>query len=157
MVYGTNFVKTWMFQNTGTCIWDPNFELIYVSGDRMGGTATRINKGVAPGQQAQVSIALTAPAVAGTYTGYWRLANSQGGGFGGVVFVKIVAVSALPSSAPTQTATCTPSPTPTGSATATSSPSGGATNTLTPSNPMTLTVAPTPTPSPTVTPTQTGS
>jgi hypothetical protein len=47
---GQTFVKTWMFQNTGTCTWDTNYTLTYVSGSQMGGTNTSVGSSVAPGQ-----------------------------------------------------------------------------------------------------------
>ena len=62
---GQTFVKTWMFQNTGSCTWDSNYALTFVSSDQMGGTNTNLNTSVAPGQQAPISVTLTAPATTG--------------------------------------------------------------------------------------------
>jgi len=122
MAPGTSFVKTWAFQNTGACTWNTNYSLTFVSGDLMGGATTNLTQSVAPTQQVQASVALAAPTTAGTYTGYWRLANAQGNGFGGLVFVKIVvsAGTATPTStAAASTATTAPA------ATDTSVPSTG--------------------------------
>jgi len=83
------FVKTWMFQNTGSCTWDANYALTFVSGDEMDGTKTSIGSSVAPGQQVELSVTLTAPATAGQYTGYWRLTNDSGNVFGETVYVLI--------------------------------------------------------------------
>jgi len=62
---GQTFVKTWMLQNTGTCAWNTNFILDYVGGSQMGGTNTNVGSSVAPGQQADLSVTLTAPTAAG--------------------------------------------------------------------------------------------
>ncbi len=161
MAPGTTYVKTWEYENTGTCTWDANYQLIFVSGDQMGGTATTINQSVAPYQQVQASVSLTAPASEGTYTGYWRLADDQGNGFGGVVFVKIVVSASAATSTPTTTltpgtsltptATSTPGTTLTTTATSTRKP----THTPTASQVVTATSAPTSTPTPTEAPTPT--
>lgn len=100
---GQSFVKTWMFQNTGTCTWDANYTLTFISGDQMGGSDTPIGSSVVPGQQAELSVTLTAPTTAGQYTGYWRLADDSGELFGVAVYVLIDV---------TQDATATPTFTP---------------------------------------------
>lgn len=86
---GQAFVKTWMIQNTGSCTWDSNYALTFVSGDEMSGATTSISNSVAPGQQAELSVTLTAPTLAGQYKGYWRLANDSGNLFGEAVYVLI--------------------------------------------------------------------
>jgi methionine-rich copper-binding protein CopC len=107
---GASFVKTWELQNNGTCTWDTSFKLAFAGGDQMGGTATAMTASVAPSQQVQVSVTLTAPTTAGTYTGYWRMVDDSGNGFGGSVTVVIV-VTGTYTSTPTGTlATSTPTP-----------------------------------------------
>jgi Ig-like domain from next to BRCA1 gene len=105
---GQTFVKTWMFQNTGTCTWNTNYTLTYVGGSQMGGTNTSVGGSVAPGQQAELSVTLTAPTATGQYTGYWRLFNASGETFGEQVDVLInVGESAV---VPTFTPALTPTP-----------------------------------------------
>lgn len=71
---GASFSKTWTFKNAGTCTWNTNYKLVYVSGDQMGGPAgVNLTQSVAPGASVVVSVPLTAPAAEGTYTGYWSL------------------------------------------------------------------------------------
>jgi len=71
------FTKTWRVKNTGTCPWESaeyNVDLHYEGGDsQMGGTGVfDINSTtVEPGDVVEVSVYLTAPASAGSYTGYW--------------------------------------------------------------------------------------
>ena len=147
MAPGATFIKTWALQNTGSCAWDTGFKLVFVSGDQMGGASTKLTASVAPSQQMQVSVSLTAPGTAGTYTGYWRLADDQGNGFGGSVTVVIV-VSGTFTNTPTGTLATS---TPTGTLT-TSTPTPHLTNTPVPTSPNTDTPIPTRTPRPTRTP-----
>jgi hypothetical protein len=117
--------KTWALMNTGTCAWTTAYSMVYVSGERMGGSATLLTQAVPAQQQGNVTVKLTAPTTAGTYTGYWRLANSQGSAFGQVVSVVIIvsgsgtttatattgAATSAPTTAVVETPTGTPTPT----------------------------------------------
>ena len=148
MAPGASFVKTWAIQNIGTCTWDTSFKLVFVSGTQMGGPSTSLTASAAPSQQVQVSVSLTAPTAAGTYKGYWRLADGQGTGFGESVTVVIVVSTSL-----TGTPTGTPATsTPTGTL-ATGTPTR--TPTITKTRTPVATGTPTPTQeAPTATPTQ---
>jgi hypothetical protein len=86
---GQTFVKTWTLQNTGSCTWDTNFTMRFFSGDQMSGGSGTVSSSVAPGGQGNVSVTLTAPLTAGTYTGNWRLADDSGITFGEIVDVVI--------------------------------------------------------------------
>jgi hypothetical protein len=80
---GETFTKTWRLQNRGTCTWTPDYMLVFVSGDQMGGTtAVRLPANVAPGQTVDVSVTLTAPDKRRNYVGYWMLRNPSGLTFG---------------------------------------------------------------------------
>jgi hypothetical protein len=107
IVAGTTFTKTWSIKNTGTCAWTTAYTLKFASGNQMSGATTAIGSAVAAGNNINVSISMTAPTTAGTYTGYWRMANASGSLFGGMVSVSIV----VPASTPTPTITTTPIPT----------------------------------------------
>ena len=77
------FVKTWRLKNRGTCAWSADYMLVYSSGAQMGSTtAVRLPGYVAPGQEVDVSVTLTAPTEKGTYIGYWMLRNTSGVLFG---------------------------------------------------------------------------
>lgn len=76
---GEAFVKTWRFKNTGSCTWNTSYALVFDAGDAMGGPASLPLPGtVAPGQEIDLSVSLTAPAKQGKYRGYWRLRNAMG-------------------------------------------------------------------------------
>lgn len=80
---GETFTKTWRLRNRGTCTWTPDYVLVFVRGDQMGGTtAVRLPGYVAPGQSVDVSVTLTAPDKRGSFTGYWMLRNPSGVLFG---------------------------------------------------------------------------
>jgi len=69
------FIKTWEFQNTGTCPWI-NYTLVFAAGDDMGAPLSAPVPNTLVNEKAQVSVELTAPAVDGTYSGYFTLHNA---------------------------------------------------------------------------------
>ncbi|MEX1248586.1 MAG: NBR1-Ig-like domain-containing protein [Anaerolineales bacterium] len=80
---GTPFTKTWQVKNGGSCTWTTTYTIIFSSGDQMGGASSQaLAISVAPGSTAEISVFLVAPATAGSYTGWWALANTSGQGFG---------------------------------------------------------------------------
>ena len=69
-----NFWKTWTLENTGTCTWDSTYNLVYHSGDLMGGlTSYPLPEVVAPGVSKNISIYLKSPDTDGTYKGNWYI------------------------------------------------------------------------------------
>ncbi|MEJ5224512.1 MAG: NBR1-Ig-like domain-containing protein, partial [Anaerolineales bacterium] len=80
---GEAFVKTWRLRNTGTCAWTTAFDLVFVSGEQMGGPAAQpLPQTVLPGDTLDLSVSLTAPLTEGSYRGYWKLRNAEGQLFG---------------------------------------------------------------------------
>ena len=80
---GASFTKTWQLQNSGTCTWTKDYNLVFVSGNSMSGPASqKLNVEVKPGETVKVSVTLFAPDDSGTHTGYWMLQNTSGGRFG---------------------------------------------------------------------------
>jgi uncharacterized protein YkwD len=73
--YGTAFLKTWQFRNTGTCPW-VGYKIAYASGDRMGSADTAPIPDTAPKADVNVSVELTAPTTDGIYTGFFELRNT---------------------------------------------------------------------------------
>jgi hypothetical protein len=88
------FVKTWRMRNTGTCPWKGGTKLVFVSGDQMGATSAVAVGPVAPGDNTQVSVNMTAPSAPGTYKGNWQLQSPDGTNYGSTVYVEIVVPSA---------------------------------------------------------------
>lgn len=80
---GTAFTKTWAVRNSGTCDWSTAYQLMYSSGDQMGGPSSQtLAAAVTVGANGNLSVELVAPSTAGTYTGYWAIANAAGQAFG---------------------------------------------------------------------------
>lgn len=137
IVAGTTFTKTWEIKNDGTCTWDSTYDLVYSSGERMGGPETTdlTAKTVAPGETLKISIELVAPNETGKKVGYWILRNGNGQYFGigtnvGAIYVDITVVSSSSTKTPTNT-TAAAANTATSTIAATSTPTSTPTATLT--------------------------
>jgi hypothetical protein len=88
---GDTFTKTWRVKNIGTCSWTPSYALIFGSdgSSQMNGpSSVALTGNVNPGDSVDLSVNLTAPGTAGTYTGNWKLRNAAGLSFG-FMYVKI--------------------------------------------------------------------
>jgi hypothetical protein len=139
---GQAFTKTWRVSNNGTCTWSTAYQIILISGDGMSGKATPIGQSVAPGQSADISVAMVAPSTTGTIQGTWRLQNDKSQPFGTVLTVVIKVGGATGATA---TVTSTGVVAATSASTATTAPVA---TTAVPTN----TTAPTNTSAPTATP-----
>jgi hypothetical protein len=80
---GETFTKIWRLKNAGSRTWTVDYDLIFLSGDRMGSdAAVALPRTVRPGETVDVAIRLVAPDDPGDYRGYWILRNAYGGIFG---------------------------------------------------------------------------
>lgn len=80
---GTTFTKSWQVQNTGTCTWDSNWQLVFHGGALMDGAPTySFPQLVQPGDIVDIPILLRAPAEGGQHTGEWVLKSPWGESFG---------------------------------------------------------------------------
>ncbi|MGD8904899.1 MAG: transporter substrate-binding domain-containing protein, partial [Anaerolineae bacterium] len=101
---GQAFTKGWQVQNTGTCTWDANYQLVFVSGYRMGGEPVAVATEVKPGETYDLQINLVAPLNPGSYEGVWQMQNGEGQGFGERLKVSITVLAGpTVTPAPTQT------------------------------------------------------
>ena len=105
---GQKFTKTWRVRNSGTCPWQPTFQLVFVSGARMGGQPAMVGKTVAVGATTDLSVNLVAPTAPGVYQGIWQMRDDQGVSFGERIWVGIQ----VPGAPATPTPTPGPPPTP---------------------------------------------
>jgi hypothetical protein len=87
---GTAFTKTWQLRNDGECAWTVAYQLRPIGGELMGGTPVSLTAEVPPGETAEISVLLTAPAANGTYRGNWQLHSPDGTPFGARPFVEII-------------------------------------------------------------------
>jgi hypothetical protein len=90
---GINFEKVWRVQNTGSCLWDEGYKLVFIAGDKALDPYTFEFKDsadfVSGGETADLAIDLTAPLKEGTYTATWRMQNDKGAFFGTLLTVVI--------------------------------------------------------------------
>ncbi len=108
---GAPFVKTWRLRNNGTCPWGSGTRLVFVDGDRMGGTAAVEVPATPPGETVDLEVPLIAPDQPGTYRGAWRMQSPSGDSFGDRPYVQIVvSMSVTVTPAPTPTETAPPMP-----------------------------------------------
>ncbi|MFP3852729.1 MAG: PA14 domain-containing protein [Anaerolineales bacterium] len=78
-----SFDKTWRLRNAGTCTWTTEYDLVFVSGNRMQGpSAKNLPRSVAPGDTVDLTVRLKAPEDTGLYRGYWMLQSEQNQLFG---------------------------------------------------------------------------
>ncbi len=89
-----NFAKTWRVLNAGTCTWNTNYKIVFVSGDKMSGPASvNLPNSVAPGEQIDLILNLKAPGSAGEHEGFWNLADPNGAHLLNYLSVNIKAVA----------------------------------------------------------------
>jgi hypothetical protein len=80
---GQSFMKAWRIKNTGTCIWTPDYVLIFYSGDEMGAPhSIALLHPVQPGETIDLQVPMTAPLGASTVTGNWVMQDARGNIFG---------------------------------------------------------------------------
>jgi hypothetical protein len=80
---GTSIIKTWRLQNTGSCTWTKDYDLVYIRGPQMDGSdAIPLPHDVRPGENIDISVDLITPADPGGYKGFWMLRSQEGENFG---------------------------------------------------------------------------
>jgi hypothetical protein len=80
---GETFQKTWRLKNNGTCTWNSSYKIVYWSGDLMGASREYpLSRLVAPGEEVEIPLSLTAPTSNGNFSGYWKLQSEWGTAFG---------------------------------------------------------------------------
>lgn len=79
---GKSFVMSWELKNTGTCIWDDTYRMVFDSGDRItqNDSFPVMPKGytVQPGEVLTINIQMTAPSEPGAYDSTFRLVDADG-------------------------------------------------------------------------------
>lgn len=80
---GQEFLKTWTLRNVGTCTWSPEYSLIFIQGDQMGGTSPApIGQSVPPNGTLRLYLPQKAPQNPGVYQGFWKIRSTGGKEFG---------------------------------------------------------------------------
>lgn len=96
---GTGFVMTWKVNNTGPCVWDDTYRMVYDSGERL---STQDSVPVMPngytvknGETLTINIQMVAPKEVGKYESTYKLVDGQGNY---VFFLGIITTVGSPSS-----------------------------------------------------------
>jgi hypothetical protein len=77
------FTKIWRLKNIGSCEWNTSYDLIFTSGNPLGGPAAiSLEQKVKPGETIDLSVDLVAPNKLGDYKGYWKLRSDTNINFG---------------------------------------------------------------------------
>ena len=79
---GTIFTKTWRIQNAGTCVWGTGYTVAFFAGDKLEAAATTPIPVTQPGQDAVITVKLTASFAPGKFKGFWKLRTPTGQDFG---------------------------------------------------------------------------
>ena len=93
---GAPFVKTWVFHNSGTTEWTPDYSLVRIDGDSLGAPSSVAVPTTPPGAEARIDVAFVAPQAAGRRQSIWQLANATGDRFGDPVWADIHVANAAP-------------------------------------------------------------
>ena len=88
---GRTFTKTWRIRNTGVVAWGDGFTLTPVANNPLGGSPVPLPP-AQPGQTANVSVELTAPAAIGRHRAAWQARAAEGAPFGDILQVEIEVV-----------------------------------------------------------------
>ncbi len=110
---GQSFTKKWELRNIGSCKWTPEYSIVFVGGDNMGGASNEIGKTVNVNKKGEAAVKLVAPTVDGTYTGLWRMADQNGNLFGETIDVQIVVEQGVVVTVVVTATPVPPTPTPT--------------------------------------------
>jgi hypothetical protein len=102
----STFTMIWTVKNVGKTTWKTSYQLRFYAGAPLGNTTSvYIPKSVAPNEQVDISVPLTAPASAGEYNSMWVMSNADGVNFQPLTLaLKVIA-------GPTATITSTITPT----------------------------------------------
>jgi hypothetical protein len=80
---GASFTKTWRIRNSGSCTWEEGTQLVFASGEALGGPATVVVPRTTPNSAVDISVTLIGPQAAGTYRSNWQLQAPDGTRYGG--------------------------------------------------------------------------
>jgi hypothetical protein len=87
---GQSFTKTWRLRNNGSRNWGAGFTAAFLNGTALTPTTSHPAPSAAANSDVNLSIPMTAPNEAGTYTSEWVLKDDQGNVFGTNFYTRIV-------------------------------------------------------------------
>lgn len=91
-----NYFKIWRLRNEGTESWPAGTRLEFVGGDKISSQDWVVTPTVAPGEETDITVGITAPSKPGRYVSYWRLSQTDGSRFGQRVWADIIVAADTP-------------------------------------------------------------
>jgi len=77
---GEPFLKTWRLRNAGSCDWT-GYQVVFLDGEPMG-TMEQLIPDMPAGEEFDLTLEMTAPGGAGSYTGRWQVRSPAGAHLG---------------------------------------------------------------------------
>ena len=93
---GERLDKRWLVENSGTCNWDENYRLKFMSGAELSAPLDQALYPARSGSKATLRILFAAPIEKGTYQSAWQAYDPLGQPFGDPVFIQVVVDSLKP-------------------------------------------------------------
>ena len=110
---GQQVIKRWTIQNTGTCAWPNDTDLVFVSGDEPVALMQSSIGTLAPGDTLEIQLTLQAPERLDSYTSVWQLQDGEENSIGEALEITFVVAPTPtlrpPTDTPTPEFTATPS------------------------------------------------
>jgi hypothetical protein len=85
---GSEVVKRWEVENTGSCDWDARFSLVNLEDSALGANPKQTLYPARSGTRAILQVIFTAPTEPGTYRSIWQAVGPEGEYFGDRFFVE---------------------------------------------------------------------
>lgn len=93
---GAPLDKRWLVENSGSCNWDENYRLKFMSGAELSAPLSQALYPARSGSKATIRIIFTSPSEPGTYQSAWQAYNPQEVAFGEPVFIQVTVGSDNP-------------------------------------------------------------
>jgi len=87
---GQPITKRWLVENTGSCDWQKAYQLLLISGLKLGADDTQFLYPARRSSRAVLEIVFTAPDSPGRYNTWWQAADPSGNRFGDPFYMDIV-------------------------------------------------------------------
>ena len=92
--------KIWQVKNSGSCNWDVEYRLKFISGTEMGANVEQALYPARSSTQAAIQVRFIAPQELGRYRSTWQAENPDGDPFGDLIYIEIVVEAPQPTTSP---------------------------------------------------------
>jgi hypothetical protein len=87
---GQTVTKRWLVENSGSCDWQSAYQLLLISGLKLGASETQHLYPARRSTRAVLEIVFTAPDSPGRYNTWWQAADPSGNRFGDPFYMDLV-------------------------------------------------------------------